>query len=76
MAVDHKQPDMEFCTLDSATLASNQTDLSSPQQSWMPSQSVDHQLMLPVVLMESSARLPMLAGHSVWSSAEQLMRSM
>jgi len=64
---------MEFCTSDSATLASNQTDLSSPQQSWMPSQSADYQLMLPVVLVKSMARLPMLAGHLVWSSAEQPM---
>jgi len=39
----------------------------------MPSQSADHQLMLPVALAESSARLPMLAGHSVWPSAEQPM---
>ena len=70
MTVDHKQLDIEFCTLDSAALASNQTDLSSPQQSWMPCQSADHQLMLPVALVELSARLPMLAGHSVWSSAE------
>ena len=69
------QLDMEFYTSDSAALASNQIDLSSPQQSWMPSQSVDHQLMLPVVLVESSARLPILAEHSVWSSAEQPMRS-
>jgi len=44
---------MEFYTSDSAALASNQIDLSSPQQSWTPSQSVDHQLMLPMVLVES-----------------------
>ena len=75
MAIDHKQPDMEFCISDSATLALNQTNLSSPQQSSMPSPSVDHQLMLPVVLVESTARLPMLAGHLVRSSAEQPMES-
>ena len=75
MAVDHKQPDIEFSTSDSAALASNQTDLSSPQQSWTPSQSVDHQLMLPMVLVESTARLPMLAGRLVWSSTEQPMQS-
>jgi len=75
MATDHKQLDTEFCTSDSAALASNQTDLSSPQQSWMPSRSVDHQLMLPVVLVESTARLPMLAGRLVWSSAKQSMQS-
>jgi hypothetical protein len=75
MAVDHKQPDTEFCTSDSAALASNQTNLSSSQQSWTPSQTAGHQLMLLVALVESSARLPMLAGHSVWSSAEQPMRS-
>ena len=73
MATNNKQPDMEFYTSDSAALASNQTDLSSPQQSWMPSQSVDHQLMLPMMLVESMARLPMSAGRSVWSSAEQPM---
>ena len=66
MAVDHKQPDTEFCTSDFAALASNQTDLSSPQQSWMPSQSADHQLMLLIVLVELSAKLAMLAGHLVW----------
>ena len=65
MAVGHKQPDMEFCTSDSAALASNQTNLSSPQQSWMLSQSVDHQLMLPMVLVESTARLPMPVGRLV-----------
>ena len=80
MAVDHKQPDMEFYTLDSAALASNQTDLSSPQQSWMSSQSADHQLMLPVVslpvvLVESTAKLPMLVVHWVWPSAKQPMQS-
>ena len=69
-AVDHKQLDMEFCTSDSAVLASNQTDLSSPQKSWMPSQSIGHQLILPVVLVESTARLPMLAGHLARSLAE------
>jgi hypothetical protein len=37
--------------------------------------TVDHQLMPLVVLVESSARLLMLAGDSVWSSAEQPMRS-
>jgi len=51
---------MEFCTSDFAASASNQTDLSSLQQSWMPSQSVDHQLMLAIVLVELSAKLPML----------------
>ena len=76
MTVDHKQPDTEFCTSDSTALASNQTDLSSAQQSWMPSQSTDHQLMLPVVvLVESTAKLPMLVEQLVWSSAEQPMRS-
>jgi hypothetical protein len=75
MAVDHKQPDMEFSTSDSAALASNKTDLSSPQQSWMSSRPADYQLMPPVVLVESTARLPMLAGHLVWSSAEQPMQS-
>ena len=69
MAVDHKQLDMEFCTSDSAALVSNQTDLSSPQQSWMPSGSADYQLMSPVVLVESTARLPMRAGHLAKSSA-------
>ena len=73
MAVDHKQLDMEFCTSNSAALASNQTDLSSPQQSWMPSRSAGHQLMLPVVLVESMARLLMLAGRLARSSAEQPM---
>jgi hypothetical protein len=67
---------MEFCTSDSAALASNQTDLSSLQQSWMPSQSADHQLMLAVTLVKPSAELPMLAVHWVQSSAEQPMRSM
>jgi hypothetical protein len=52
MATDHKKLGTEFCTSDSAALASNQTDLSSPQQSWMLSQSVDHQLMLSMVLVE------------------------
>ena len=75
MAVDHKQLDTELCTSDFAALASNQTNLSSPQQSWMPSRSVGHQLMPPVMLVESTARLPMLAGHLVWSSAEQPMQS-
>ena len=75
MVVDHKQPDMEFCTSDSAALASNQTDLLSPQQFWTPSQSANHQLMLPLVLVETTAMLPMLAGHLAWSSAEQPMRS-
>ena len=74
MAVDHKQLDMEFCTSDSAALPSNQTDLSSPQQSWMPSRFVDHQLMLLVVLVESTARLPMQAGRLTRSSAEQPMQ--
>ena len=64
------QPDIEFCISNSAALASNQTDLSSPQQSWMPSQSADHQLMLPGMLVELSSRLPMLARHLVWTSAE------
>jgi hypothetical protein len=41
----------------------------------MSSQSADHQLMLLMVLVELSARLPMLARHLAWSSAEQLMRS-
>ena len=45
------------------------------QQSWMPSQSADHQLMLLMALVELSARLPMLAGHLGWSSAEQPMWS-
>jgi hypothetical protein len=31
--------------------------------------------MLPVVLVESTARLPMLAGRLVWSLAEQPMQS-
>ena len=75
MVVDHKQLDMELCISNSAALALSQIDLSSLRQSWMPSQSVDHQLMPPVVLVESSARLPMLAGHSVWSSADQPMQS-
>ena len=74
MAVDHKQPDIEFCTSDSTALASNQTDLSSPQQSWMSSRSVDYQLMSPVVLVEPMAKLPMLAGRLAWSSAEQPMQ--
>jgi len=59
------QLDMEFCTLDSATLASSQTDPSSLQQSWMPSQSADHQLMLVVALVKLSAKLPMLIVHWV-----------
>jgi len=75
MVIDHKQLDTEFCTSNSAALALSQTDLSSPQQSWMPSRSVDHQLMLPVVLVESMARLPMPAGRLVWSSAEKPMQS-
>ena len=58
---------MEFCTSDSAALASNQTDLSSPQQSWMPSRSVGHQLILPVVLVESTARLDVWRGHRLSS---------
>ena len=74
MAVD--QSDMEFCTSDSAALASNQTDLSSLQQSWMPCRFVDHQLILPMVQVESTARLPMLAGRLVRSFAEQPMESM
>jgi hypothetical protein len=32
--------------------------------------------MLPAALVELSARLPMLAGHLVWSSAEQPMQTM
>jgi hypothetical protein len=56
---------MEFCTSDSTALASNQTDLSSAQQSWMPSQSADHQLMLAVALVKLSARMPTLAVHWV-----------
>ena len=59
------QLDMELCTSDSAALASDQTDLSSLQQSWMPSQSVDHQLMLAIALVELSAELPMPAVHWV-----------
>ena len=65
MTVDHKQLDMEFCTSDFVALASNQNDLSSPQQSWTPSQSVDHQLMLAIALVELSAELPMPAVHWV-----------
>ena len=75
MAVGHKQLDTEFYTSYSATLASNETDLSSPQQSWMSSRSVDYQLMPPVVLVEPTAKLPMLAGCLVQSSAEQPMQS-
>ena len=69
------QLDMEFCTSDSAALASNQIDLSSPQQSWTSSKSVDHQLMLAVVLVKLSAKPPMLVVHRVWPSAEQSMQS-
>ena len=69
------QLDMEFCTSDSAALASNQTDPSSLQQSWMPSQSADRQLMLAVVQVKLSAELPMLAVHWVQLSAEQPMWS-
>jgi hypothetical protein len=58
---------------DSAALALSQTDLSSPQQSWMPSRSVGHRPMLPVVQVESTARLPMLARRLARSSAEQPM---
>jgi len=65
MGVDHMQLDMEFCTSDSTALASDQTDLSSLQQSWMPSQSADHQLMLVVALVMLSVGLPMLVVHWV-----------
>jgi len=64
------QLDMEFYTSDSSALASDQTDLSSLQQSWMPSQSVDHQLMLAVALVKLLAELPILAVHWVQSSAK------
>ena len=37
MTIDHKQLDMEFCTLDSAALASSQTDLLDAQSiCWPP----------------------------------------
>ena len=73
--VDHTQLDMEFCTSGSTALASNQTDPSSPQQSWMPSQSADHQLMLLAALVESSARLPML-GLIGWRLVEHHLITM
>jgi len=62
MAVDHTQLDMEFCTSDSTALASDQTNLSSLQQSWMPSQSADQQMLLIVTLVKLLARLPMMAA--------------
>jgi len=55
------QLDIASCTSNSAALAASQTNLSSLQQSWMASQSVDQQLMLTVMLVKLSARLPMLA---------------
>ena len=70
------QLDMEFCTSDSVALASNRTDPSSLQQSWMPSQSASHQSMLTVALAKLLAMLPMLVEHWVCSSAEQPMWSM
>jgi len=65
MGFDHTQQDMASCTSNSAALALSQTDLSSLQQSWTPSQSVDHQLMLAIALVELSAELPMPAVHWV-----------
>jgi hypothetical protein len=52
---------MAFCTLDSAALALSQTDLSSPQQSWMSNQSVNQRMTLTVTLLKLLARLLMLA---------------